>query len=95
MLKISVVTAVFNRRQTIGGAIDSVLYQSYAGVESIVIDGASTDGTLSVLEPYRSRLGVFISEPDLGIYDALNKGINHATGDVIGFLHAIQKLVGR
>jgi glycosyltransferase involved in cell wall biosynthesis len=88
MLKISVVTAVFNRRETIAGAIDSVLYQSYAGVESIVIDGASTDGTLSVLEPYRSRLGVFISEPDLGIYDALNKGINHATGDVIGFLHA-------
>ena len=88
MLKISVVTAVYNRRQTIGGAIDSVLCQSYAGVESIVIDGASTDGTLTVLGPYRSRLGVFISEPDQGIYDALNKGINHATGDVIGFLHA-------
>lgn len=88
MIKISVITAVFNRHKTIGQAIKSVLSQSYPGVESIVIDGASTDGTLLVLEPYRSRIGVFVSEPDQGIYDALNKGIRCATGDVVGFLHA-------
>lgn len=88
MKKISVVTAVYNRHKTVGQALDSVFSQSYPMVESIVIDGASTDGTLAVLEPYRSRLGVLISEHDQGIYDALNKGIKHASGDVVGFLHA-------
>lgn len=82
------VTAVYNRYQTVGQAIDSVLSQSYPTVESIVIDGVSTDGTLAVLESYRPRLDIFISERDQGIYDALNKGIKHATGDVVGFLHA-------
>jgi glycosyltransferase involved in cell wall biosynthesis len=57
-------------------------------VELVVIDGASTDGTQAVLEGYRDRLGVFVSERDKGIYDALNKGLARATGDVIGFLHA-------
>jgi glycosyltransferase involved in cell wall biosynthesis len=88
MIKISVITAVYNRHRTVGRAIDSVLSQSYPAVESVVIDGSSTDGTLRVLEAYRTRLGVFISECDQGIYDALNKGLKHATGDVIGFLHA-------
>jgi glycosyltransferase len=87
-LKISVITAVYNRQQTVEQAINSVLSQSYTSVESIVIDGASTDATLAILERYRTRLGVLISEPDQGIYDALNKGIKHATGDVVGFLHA-------
>lgn len=82
------ITAVYNRHQTVGQALDSVLSQSYPAVESIVIDGASTDGTLAALEPYRSRLSLLISECDQGIYDALNKGIKHATGDVVGFLHA-------
>jgi glycosyltransferase len=88
MIKISVVTAVYNRQLTVGQALDSVLSQTYPAVESIVIDGASTDGTLAAVEPYRQRLGVLISESDQGIYDALNKGIKHATGDVVGFLHA-------
>ncbi|MBC7489088.1 MAG: glycosyltransferase [Glaciimonas sp.] len=87
-MKITVITAVYNRHQTVCQALDSVLSQSYPAVESIVIDGASTDGTLAVLEPYRSRLGILISESDQGIYDALNKGIKHATGEVVGFLHA-------
>ena len=82
------ITVVFNRQHTVGQALDSVLTQSYPAVESIVIDGASTDGSLAVLEAYRSRLGVLISEPDQGIYDALNKGIKHSTGVVVGFLHA-------
>lgn len=88
MIKISVVTAVYNRKQTVGQALDSVLSQSHPSIESIVIDGASTDGTLAALEPYRPRLGVFVSERDQGIYDALNKGIRLASGDVVGFLHA-------
>lgn len=88
MTSISVVTAVYNRRATVAQALDSVLSQTHPLVESVVIDGASTDGTLDVLQRYRSRVGVLVSEPDKGIYDALNKGIGRARGDVIGFLHA-------
>jgi glycosyltransferase involved in cell wall biosynthesis len=88
MIKISIITAVFNSQPTVCQAIDSVLSQTHPLVESVVIDGASNDGTLDALESYRSRLGVFISEKDNGIYDALNKGINHSSGDVIGFMHA-------
>ncbi|GIX52329.1 glycosyltransferase family 2 protein [Sphaerotilus sulfidivorans] len=88
MINISVVTAVYNRCDTVGEALDSVLSQTHPSVESVVVDGGSTDGTLAVLEAYRSRVGVLISEPDHGIYDALNKGIRLATGDVVGFLHA-------
>jgi glycosyltransferase len=87
-MKISVVTAVFNNRKTIGAAIDSALSQTGADVELIVIDGGSTDGTLDVLRTYGNRLAVLVSEPDRGIYDALNKGIARATGEVVGFLHS-------
>lgn len=87
-MKISVVTAACNSEKTIGQTIESVLGQRYPEVESIVIDGASVDGTLSILNEYGACLGKLISEPDNGIYDALNKGIRHAAGDVIGFLHA-------
>jgi len=87
-VKISVITAVYNAKDTLADALDSILAQQYPDVELIVIDGASNDGTLDVLENYRDRIGILISEPDHGIYDALNKGIRHATGDVIGFLHA-------
>lgn len=88
MIKISVVTAVFNSIHTVEQSINSVLSQTHPAVESIVIDGGSIDGSLSLLNLYRDRLGVIISEPDKGIYDALNKGINHSSGDVIGFLHS-------
>jgi glycosyltransferase involved in cell wall biosynthesis len=88
MLKISVVTAVFNKHDTVAGALDSLFSQTYSGVESVVIDGGSSDGTLAVLEKYRDRVAVLVSEPDGGIYDALNKGIARSSGDVIGFLHA-------
>lgn len=88
MTKISVVTAVYNRKHTVAYALDSVLSQTYPNVEPVVIDGASTDGTRDVLELYRARIPVLVSEPDKGIYDALNKGIRHSNGDVVGFLHA-------
>lgn len=87
-MKISVITAVYNNHDTIADAINSVLSQTYADVELIVIDGGSSDGTLDVLQGYGDKLNKLVSEPDQGIYDALNKGLKLATGDVIGFLHS-------
>jgi glycosyltransferase len=87
MVAISIITAVYNRRLTVGQTLDSVFSQSHEAKESIIVDGGSTDGTLDVLGRYRSQTATFISEPDDGIYDALNKGIRHAKGDVVGFLH--------
>jgi glycosyltransferase len=87
-MKISVITAVYNNRSHIAEAIDSVLAQSHPEVELIVIDGGSTDGTLQVLQGYDDRIAVLVSEPDQGIYDALNKGVKLATGEVVGFLHS-------
>jgi glycosyltransferase involved in cell wall biosynthesis len=87
-VSISVVTAVYNRRDTIAQALDSVLAQTHADVRSVVVDGASTDGTLDVLRSYDGRLRCCVSERDAGLYDALNKGLSLADGDVVGFLHA-------
>jgi glycosyltransferase len=87
-LRISVITAVYNRVDTIADALDSVRAQTWPHVEHVVIDGASKDGTTQLLEARKDTLDVFISERDKGIYDALNKGIANATGDVVGFLHA-------
>ena len=87
-MKVSVVTAVWNRETTIGGAIDSVAAQTYPTIEHLVIDGASTDGTLAQVEARRRPGMVVISERDAGIYDALNKGLAASTGDVVGLLHS-------
>ncbi|MHC4883785.1 MAG: glycosyltransferase family 2 protein [Planctomycetota bacterium] len=87
-MKFSIITAVHNNRDEVGLAMDSVLSQEHGDVEYIVVDGASTDGTLNEIEKRRNRIDILISEPDSGIYDALNKGITAATGDVIGFLHS-------
>jgi glycosyltransferase involved in cell wall biosynthesis len=87
-MKISVITAVYNNRDTVALALDSVLAQSHPDIELIVIDGGSRDGTLEILQAYAGRLSVLVSEPDEGIYDALNKGIQLATGEVVGFLHS-------
>ncbi|MCB1689920.1 MAG: glycosyltransferase, partial [Halioglobus sp.] len=87
-LTISVITAVSNRVDTIGQTLASVQAQTWSHVEHIVIDGASTDGTLRVLEAQRNRLAVLVSEPDGGIYDALNKGFACASGDVVGVMHS-------
>lgn len=87
-MKISVITAVFNNRAHIAEALESVLAQDHADVERVVIDGGSTDGTLDILRARQDRLGVLVSEPDRGLYDALNKGLRLARGDVVGFLHS-------
>lgn len=87
-MKISVITAVFNCRETIDAMLDSVSRQDYGHIEHIVVDGASTDGTIEVLNARNNEIDVLVSERDQGIYYALNKGVRLATGDVIGFLHA-------
>jgi glycosyltransferase involved in cell wall biosynthesis len=88
IVKVSVITVVFNNVVHISGAIESVLSQEYPFIEYILIDGGSTDGTLDVIEEYRDRIHILLSEPDCGIYDALNKGIDLASGEIIGFLHS-------
>ena len=87
-VKISIVTATRNCAGTLGDCLRSVAEQTWTEREHVVIDGASRDGTLALLESHRDQIGVLVSEPDSGIYDALNKGLERATGDVIGFLHA-------
>ena len=86
-MKISIITVVWNNAKTIKDAINSVLNQSYKDVEYIVIDGASTDGTIEIVKSYGDRIK-FISEKDNGLYDAMNKGIWLATGDVVGILNS-------
>lgn len=88
MIKITVITATWNCVSTVADCLDSVARQTYDEREHVVVDGASTDGTLDLLQAHRHQLAVLKSEPDCGIYDALNKGLALATGDVVGFLHA-------
>lgn len=87
-MKISVITVSFNSVSVIESCLASVADQSCSDVEHIVIDGASTDGTLDLLHKHRGKLSVLVSEPDRGIYEAMNKGIRHAKGDVIAFLNS-------
>ena len=88
MIKISIITITYNCQNTVARCLDSMANQSYENIEYIIVDGGSTDGTLKVIESYSKNIDQFISEPDEGIYDALNKGIRLARGEVIGFLHA-------
>lgn len=90
-MRISVITATYNSGRTIGDTLESVLRQTYKDVELIVVDGASRDDTMDVVRRYEPRFGGrlhWTSEPDRGIYDAMNKGIARATGDVIGILNS-------
>lgn len=87
-MKISVITVVWNNAKTIRDAIDSVLYQTYKNIEYIIIDGQSTDGTVDIINSYGAKISKFISEPDEGLYDAMNKGLTLATGDIIGILNS-------
>ena len=87
-MKISIITVCFNSQQTIKSTIKSVLNQSYKQVEYIIIDGASTDNTIKIINEFSNSIDVFVSEGDAGIYDAINKGIIKSSGDVVGLLHA-------
>lgn len=87
-MKITIITAVYNDANNIDDAIRSVVEQDYADIEYIVIDGGSTDGTLDIVNKHKENISKLVSEPDKGLYDALNKGIQLATGDYIGFVHS-------
>lgn len=87
-MKISIITPSFNSEKTIENTIKSVLNQTYKDIEYIIIDGGSKDNTLAIINKYKSRITEVISEPDKGIYDAMNKGIKLATGEVVGILNS-------
>lgn len=86
-LKVSIVTVVYNAVDTIADALVAVRNQSYGDIEHIVIDGSSTDGTQAIIEKF-DHVAAFVSEPDSGIYDAMNKGVSMATGDIVALLNA-------
>ena len=87
-MKISIITATFNRTATLRRAILSVKEQSYTNIETVIIDGCSTDDSLDTIQDLVSISDIVLSEPDEGIYDALNKGINLSSGEIVGFLHS-------
>lgn len=92
-LKISIVTITYNSESNVGKCINSVNEQSYSNLEHIIVDGNSTDNTLNIVKNKSKRDLKIISEPDAGIYDAMNKGIRMATGDIIGMLNSDDKFI--
>ncbi len=87
-MKVSIITASYNNVDTIEATIESILSQTYPHIEYIVVDGGSMDGTIDIIKKYNTAIDKWVSGPDKGIYDALNKGLEMATGDIVGFLHA-------
>jgi len=87
-LKISLITVTRNAQKNLGYCINSVIEQNYNNLEYIIVDGASTDDTLQIIRQNSTHITSFISEPDHGIYDAINKGISLATGDIVGILNS-------
>lgn len=87
-MTVSIITVVYNGADTIAEAIESVLGQTYQDIEYIIVDGASTDDTAKIVRSYGDRITRFISEPDKGLYDAMNKGIAATTGHIVGILNA-------
>lgn len=87
-MKISIITVCYNAERFVRTAIESVLSQDYPDIEYIIVDGASKDSTMQIVHDYGNRIHTVISEPDKGLYDAMNKGLRAATGDIIGILNA-------
>ncbi|MBN8563410.1 MAG: glycosyltransferase [Leptolyngbya sp. UWPOB_LEPTO1] len=87
-MKVSIITVTYNAAATIRDTIESVLAQDYPNIEHIIIDGASKDNTAEIVQSYGDRIARFVSEPDRGMYDGMNKGIKLATGDAIAILNA-------
>ncbi|MFH1005653.1 MAG: glycosyltransferase family 2 protein [Bacteroidota bacterium] len=87
-MRVSIITVCLNNKETIETTICSVLNQIYSDIEYIIIDGQSTDGTMKIIEKYKSRISKIVSEKDEGMYFAINKGISLATGEVVGILNA-------
>ena len=93
MMKVTIITACYNREKTIAQAIESVLGQDYPNIEYIIVDGASRDHTMDVVRLYGTSVSKVISERDSGMYEAINKGIKAATGDIVGLLHSDDFLI--
>ncbi len=91
-MKVSIITVVYNNIDTISEAIESVINQTYHDIEYILIDGKSNDGTLEIIKSFGNKISKVVSEEDSGIYDAMNKGISLASGDIIGFINADDKI---
>ncbi len=87
-MKVSLITISFNAAETIEDTIQSVINQSYKNIEYIIIDGKSNDDTMSIINRYKNHIATVVSEKDKGLYDAMNKGISHCTGDIIGMLNS-------
>lgn len=87
-MKVSIITPVYNGGSTIEDTILSVASQEYKNIEHIIVDGSSTDNTLKIINKHHDKIAVIVSEPDNGLYEAVNKGIRHASGDVIGILNS-------
>lgn len=87
-MKISIITITYNSAATLKDTIESVVNQSYKDIEYIIVDGKSTDRTLDIIDSYKTKISKFVSEKDHGLYDALNKGIAMASGDIVGILHS-------
>src|SRR3569833_1912065 len=87
-MKVSIITICYNSGKTLEDTLKSIAGQTYGDIEYIIIDGASKENTLSIINKHRSTVNILISEPDEGIYDAMNKGIKRATGDIIGILNS-------
>jgi glycosyltransferase len=87
-MKVTIITVTYNSERYLDECIQSVLEQEHCNIEYIIVDGASTDGTIEIAKSYEGRISRVISEPDKGIYDAMNKGIRLATGDIIGILNS-------
>ena len=85
--KFSIITVTYNAEKVLEDTIQSIVTQSYKNVEYIIVDGGSTDGTLTIVNKYKEHIHTIVSEPDKGLYDAMNKGIKLATGDYLCFLN--------
>ena len=90
--KFSIITVTYNAGKVLEDTIQSVITQTYKNVEYIIVDGKSTDGTMDIVNRYREHIHTIVSEPDKGLYDAMNKGIDLATGDYLCFLNAGDEL---
>ena len=94
-MKVSIITVCYNSAATIKDTIDSVVAQNYQDIEYIIIDGKSTDRTIEIINSYSSKVLKCFSEPDNGLYDAINKGIKVATGEIVGLVHADDVLASK
>lgn len=87
-MKVSIITVCYNSEKTIRDTIESVIKQTYSNIEYIIVDGQSSDKTMSIVNEYKDSIDVVVSEKDRGLYDAMNKGLDLATGDLIGVLNS-------